>query len=319
MSDADDQSASGRQAHGQTWIGGLAGFVGLTVVWIVYQPRGEPEVGVASALPETANATDLAGFRPDAWYLPDDEFLGFVEIPAGWFLMGTDPDVDELAFDNERWSPARPQGTVDLSLFWIGRYEVTVAQFRAFVEATERRVDSEALQGPPDHPVAAVSWTDALAYSLWLEGVLSEFPLTPAWLTELLSDGWRITLPTEAEWEKAARGTDGRIYPWGNEPASNRANLGGASTRPVGDFDCPMCAFGLSDMSGNVWELTRSPYQPYPYDPTSQGDMEADALWVMRGGSFGDPLRNVRTAVRGGVDPGARRSFLGFRLAVTRF
>ncbi len=323
MSDADHPSTRGGPAEGATWLGGLAALLTLTVVtvvWIAYPPAGgaEPEVGADRALTGTGGGTDLAGFRSDVWYLPDDN-LGFVEIPAGSFLMGSDPALDDLAYDNERWSPTQAQGTVDLPLFWIARYEVTVAQFRAFVAATGRGVDSEALRGRPDHPVVAVSWTDALAYSRWLEGVLREFPRSPVWLTELLSDGWRITLPTEAEWEKAARGTDGRIYPWGNEPEANRVDFGDVGTHPVGASDCSTCAFGLSDMSGNVWELTRSPYRPYPYDPTHRGDLGADALWVMRGGSFGDPVRNVRAAARGGVDPGARRPFLGFRLVVTRF
>jgi formylglycine-generating enzyme required for sulfatase activity len=72
-------------------------------------------------------------------------------------------------------------------------------------------------------------------------------------------------------------------------------------------------------MSGNVWELTRSPYQPYPYDLEDDKDnLDLDALWVMRGGHFGDSERNVRAAIRGGVDPGARRPFIGFRLAIFR-
>jgi hypothetical protein len=88
----------------------------------------------------------------------------------------------------------------------------------------------------------------------------------------------------------------------------------------VGSFDCPECAFGLSDMSGNLWELTRSLYQPYPYDPGDDPeDLLADALWVMRGGHFADPENNVRAAVRGGVDPGARRPFIGFRVALSPF
>ena len=136
----------------------------------------------------------------------------------------------------------------------------------------------------------------------------------------MLRDGWRIGLPSEAEWEKAARGTDGWIFPWGNAPRADRANYGGATTTPVGTFDCPECPFGLADMSGNVWELTRSPYQAYPFDPTNdRDDLEEDALWVMRGGHFGDPLRYVRTAARGGIDPSARRPFIGFRVVISRF
>ncbi len=269
----------------------------------------------ASDLPE------LSGFRSDAWFLPDDDLLGFVEVPAGGFRMGSDPEADPLAFDNESWPGAETQRTVEVEAFYIGRYEVTVAQLRAFVTETGYSEDGRALQGPPDHPVVAVSWTDALAYSAWLETTLRDWPGTPRRLSERLHNGWRVSLPTETQWEKAARGTDGRTYPWGNVPSElRRANYGGTGTTPVGSFDCGECPFGLSDMSGNVWELTRSPYQPYVSDPADdRGGLDANALWVMRGGSFTDPARNVRTAVRGAVDPGARRPFIGFRVVLARF
>ncbi len=266
-------------------------------------------------------AADVPGFRSDAWYLPDDELLGFVEIPGGPFLMGSDSATDALAFENERWSDASAQGTVDLPAFFIGRYEVTVAQFGAFVDATGFRVrDDQTLGAPPDHPVSAVSWPDALAYCHWLETTLKAWPQAPPPLGELLRDGWRVSLPSEAQWEKAARGTDARIYPWGNDARPDRANVQASGTTPVGSFECPECPFGLFDMSGNVWEWTRSPYQLYPYDPTDDRDnLDADALWVMRGGHFGDRDIYVRAAVRGGADPGVRRPFIGFRLVVSRY
>jgi formylglycine-generating enzyme required for sulfatase activity len=209
---------------------------------------------------------------------------------------------------------------VDLPAFYIGRYEVTVGQYRAFVEATGHSVDPQALQGAPDHPASFVSWPDALAYARWLERQIAEGAAAPENLRRLLAEGWTITLPSEAEWEKAARGTDARIFPWGNEPRRDRANFGTLSAAPVGSIACPECAHGLADMSGNVWEYTRSPYQPYPYDESDDAaDLETDALWVMRGGSFGDSEQNVRAAIRGGADPGVRRDFIGFRLAITRY
>ncbi len=280
-----------------------------------------PDTGAAdAALVPIAAPDDLDGFRSDAWFLPDDALLGFVEIPAGPFRMGSDPAVDALAFENERWNDARAQGSLDLPAFFLGRFEVTVAQFRAFVDATGFGTDDAALWGPPTHPVTSVSWPDALAYCRWLDATLRDWRDTPPPLGRLLRDGWRVSLPSEAQWEKAARGTDGRVYPWGNTPRRDGANYSGSGTRAVGAAPCPACAFGLADMGGNVWEWTRSPYQPYPYDETNdRADLGVDALWVMRGGSYADSAQNVRAAVRGGGDPGARRPFMGFRIAISRF
>ncbi|MCY4645419.1 MAG: SUMF1/EgtB/PvdO family nonheme iron enzyme [Gammaproteobacteria bacterium] len=261
----------------------------------------------------------LPGFRADLGQLPDDPLLGFVEIPAGPFLMGSDPAIDTLAYDIERWSPGRPQGTVEVPAFFIGRGEVTVAQFRAFSEGTGYEADPQTLAGPPLHPVSFVSWPDALAYCRWLEELLRESPATPPELRRLLTDGWRVTLPTEAQWEKAARGDDGRIFPWGNELRADRANFATGRPAPVGEMACRECPYGLGDMSGNVWEWTRSPWQPYPYDEADDREgLEGDALWVMRGGSFSEPVRNVRAAIRGAAGPDVRREFIGFRVVIAR-
>jgi formylglycine-generating enzyme required for sulfatase activity len=228
--------------------------------------------------------------------LPD-----FVEIPGGPFVMGADRTRDPQAFDNERWSAVSGEGTVDVPTFYIARHEITVAQFTAFARATSWRGDARALAAPSTNPVTFVAWPDALAYCRWLSATL----------------GRRVRLPTEAEWEKAARGTDGRIYPWGNEPRRDRANYESTGTTPVGQFACPECTYGLADMSGNVWEWTSSPYQPYPYDAADdRANLDADALWVIRGGHFGDGARLVRTTARTGADPGVRRHSIGFRVVV---
>ncbi len=264
-------------------------------------------------------ARSQVGFRPDLWSLPGDALLGFVEIPAGQFQMGSNPLIDPLAFENERWSEAQRQGSPDIPAFYMGRYEVTIAQFKAFAEEANYRVDPQALTGSPDNPVAFVSWTDALAYTRWLNTVLQASDNTPLELTQLLRNGWHISLPDEAQWEKAARGTDGRIYPWGNQPRKDRANYGSTSVVAVGSFRCPECPYGLKDMSGNVWEWTRSPYQPLPFNTDDDREsLPEDALWIMRGGAFSDDANNIRAAVRGGADPGARREFIGFRVAITR-
>ena len=291
----------------------------VLVLGVTACERSAPSESATASLPPLPDVLD--GFRADAWFLPDDDLLGFVEVPAGPFTMGSDPAIDPRAFENERWSPDQAQGRVDLPAFAIGRYEVTVAQFLAFAGAAgvAVAVDAETLRGAPDQPVGSVSWPDALAYCRWLDATLREWAGTPAVLRKWLDAGWRITLPSEAEWEKAARGADGRVYPWGEVPRRDRGNFGGTDApTPAGSFDCPECPFGLGDMSGNVWELTRSPYQPYPYDENDDtGDLAADALFVMRGGSFMDPEGNVRAAVRGGADPGVRRPFIGFRVVIT--
>ena len=274
-------------------------------------------IGVALQLYFRGNLPGSA--VPPAPLTASVELPGFVEIPAGQFTMGSDKTTDPLAFDNERWSPTEARGTVNLPAFYIGRNEITVSQFEAFVAATGRKVDAQALASPPTHPVAFVSWPDALAYCGWLEGVMKDSPNTPRGLKERLEGGWHVMLPSEAEWEKAARGPDGRRYPWGNEAPGGRANLRGQGTVPVGSISCGECAYGLSDMSGNVWEWTRSPYQPYPYDPADDNTtIGSDALWVMRGGAFNDNDQMGRTTTRGAADPGARRAFIGFRVVISR-
>ena len=261
-------------------------------------------------LPGTAKAQAPAAGRP----LVTDVMPTFVEVPAGPFIMGS---AVASAFDNERWSPAAGDGIVDVAAFLIGRHEVTGWQFAAFASATGWHAEARALSGPADHPVTHVSWTDALAYCRWLEAQLKASPATPARVAQALRDGWRVTLPTEAQWEKAARGGERRVYPWGDAPRRDRGNFEGTGTSPAGQFACPECPFGLSDMSGNVWEWTRSPYQPYPYDERDdRSGLDADALWVIRGGHFGDPARLARTTARGAAEPGARRPFIGFRVVI---
>lgn len=256
------------------------------------------------------------------WFLPQDELGGFVHIPAGTFLMGSNPAQDRLAFENERWSPQLRQGRVDLPDYYIGHFEVTAGQFRAFVEATGYRHDN--ITDTQDMlPIVNVSWTDALAYCRWLERSLREEAETFPQLRQLLLDGWHISLPNEAQWEKAARGFGSRVYPWGNQPRSDRANYDSTGLRPVGSFECPECAYGLADMSGNVWELTRSPFQPYPFEPSPFDSprqdplaLDEDPLWVIRGGSYRDKANLVRGAVRGGIEPGVRLDNIGFRLVL---
>ena len=299
----------------RTWRARIGKLLALLSIFVLCLQS----VSAQNATSSARLASQLQGFGPEVWFLPDDELLGFVAIPEGSFPMGSNPLIDPMAFENERWSATRRQGIVELPEYYIARYETTTAQFAAFVEATGYRADPQALQKELNHPAAFVSWTDAVAYARWLDKTLREAPSLAQPLRDFLTQGGHVTLPNEAEWEKAAKGGDSRIYPWGNQMQPQRANVAGTGTMAVGSFSCPECLFDLKDMSGNVWEWTRSPYQDYPFDATNvRGNLSEDALWTMRGGAYNDAANNARAAVRGAADPGARRPFIGFRVVLSK-
>lgn len=282
------------------------------------QRQGNSSMDESASMNAAVNAPNYAGFDQDRWYLPDDGMLGFVEIPAATFTMGSNPALDAMAYENERWSTSQRQGSVSLPDYYIGRYEVTQDQFKAFQRATGTTSVAASSDLPGNYPVSNITWAEALAYGRWLERQMRESDSTPSALRVQLGRGAHITLPDEAEWEMAARGTDARIFPWGSEPTSQFANFGGGTVAQVGAKNCPPCAHGLADMSGNVWELTRSPLQDYPYDPTDDfANLGRDPIYVMRGGSYAESINNVRAAVRGGVDPGVRSPTIGFRLVLS--
>jgi len=275
------------------------------------------------AVRERIEAGDVLGqlgdprFRADAWYLPDEPLLGFVPIPAGKFWMGSDPRVERCAKEHET-----PQHELDLPEYWMGRYPVTVAQFRAFVEDYHyKSVSPNSLSGLPHYPVGGVTWYEALDYCRWLTAKMKTWAGTPARLKELLSAGWQVLLPSEAQWEKAARGYDGRIYPWGNEPDPDRANTkenGVGETCVVGCFPGGASPYGLLDMIGNVWEWTLSLGKPYPYSLTeAREDLNnKDLRRVLRGGSFYGDQSFVRCACRSWFAPPGRDGYGGFRVAL---
>ena len=260
-------------------------------------------------------------FRPDAWYLPDEPLLGFVEIPAGPFVMGSNEYCNET-----------PQHTLTLPRYYMARYAVTVAQWRAFVEArghTPKEADS--LRGLANHSVVWITWHEALAYCHWLTECLRAWSGTPEPLATLLrQEGCRVLLPSEAEWEKAARGTDARQYPWGADADPNGANCwdtGIGAITPVGCFPQGTSPYGLEDMSGNVWEWTRSLWGEnsaastfaYPYNPQDgREQLQApDAiLRVLRGGVYWDPSQSVRCAYRDRNDARDFHYGIGFRVVV---
>lgn len=294
-------------------------FMSLATLFVAYHLQQQaPEPAAEQESGSVVPAESVPGFLDDFWFLPAEDNLGFVEIPAGPFTMGSNPGLDRMAYANERWSDLRRQGEVDLPAYLISRYETTVAQFAAYVDDTGAFIDGLSLAENPSMPITNITWTEAMAYTRWLDDKLRNSPDTPAAIRQRLDNGARVTLPSEAEWEKAARGTDGRIFPWRNLPAESVANFNNDALRPVNALDCDQCVWGLNDMAGNVWEMTRSPLQSYPFTTEDDADnLVEDPLFAMRGGSYSDGLANIRTAVRGGVDPGTRSPIIGFRIAIS--
>lgn len=230
-------------------------------------------------------------------------------IPAGPFTMGSPGKaVDEDAAE-------RPPHEVTLPAYYIDKCEVTTAQYAAFLNATGKLQDgagrpfvwqNEDFQlqrvgdkwqpkaGLENYPMVFVTWYGALAYAQWA--------------------GKR--LPTEAEWEKAARGTDSRRYPWGNDFDQSRMIFGQDKLGPVGSRPNGASPFGVLDMAGNAWEWTSSLFKPYPYDAKDgREDPQAEGRRVARGGSWtGEPFI-ATTTYRFRPEPGFAHSYLGFRCA----
>jgi len=216
-----------------------------------------------------------------------------VLIPAGEFIMGS-----------KDYNNGKPQRRVYLDAYYIDVYPVTVAQYRRFCKETKREMPSSPSWGWIDnHPIVNVSWNDAKAYCDWA--------------------GKR--LPTEAEWEKSARGTDGRKYPWENEWDArkcrcSRNNWGDAgSTSPVGSFPQGISPYGVYDMAGNVWEWCADWYDKgyYSISPKSNPTGPSSGQFrVLRGGSWFDGTPDsIRVSYRDRYDPMNMFDVVGFRCA----
>ena len=268
-------------------------------------------------------------FDPNRCHLPADDWLGFVHIPADpAFAIGTrkadrarvgkatgeDADDDEI---NDIVTPT-PE-------FYIARFPVTVAQFKSFVQATQFEArDADALRDPESRPVRYVNWHEALAYAEWLTTVLAtSSALGGSPVARLVREQrWQVTLPSELEWEKAARGEQrNAVFPWGDTAGPDRANYDDSNidnTSAVGSF--PANSFGLHDMVGNVWEWTRSVYgSDYPYQPDDgREDLRAhdDPARVVRGGAWYFNRSSARCAFRRGDAPDLRYDYVGFRVVL---
>jgi Sulfatase-modifying factor enzyme 1/TIR domain len=227
-------------------------------------------------------------------------FLGIplVLIPEGPFLMGSDRKKDMDAFVAET-----PQHVVNVGDYWIGKYPVTVMEYAYFLQATHSQIpdDWSKQLKKPDHPVVSISWYDAIAYVQWLANVT----------------GKRFVLPSESQWEKAARGTDGQFYPWGDQWYHGRANTRDEEkfgTTQIGEYPEGISPFGIWDMAGNVWEWTRTTFHLYPYQEEQNDENPTDK--VLRGGSWHFPLKYARAAFRYKSDAATVKGYNGMRLAM---
>jgi formylglycine-generating enzyme required for sulfatase activity len=251
-----------------------------------------------------------------------------VFVPAGEFRMGRnlekdplvkEPDVGDAVFEGAyAVGYSGPEHVIPQPDFYIAKTPVTHAQYAAFLQDTDfarpkRWRSNMPPKGKEDLPIVYVSWHDAVAYCRWL--------------VECTGKPYR--LPTEPEWEKAARGTDGRIYPWGDGWDSERCNTAEAQVNkitPVGAFPQGASPYGVLDMAGNVWEWTSSlwgkdwyrPTYTYPYDATDGRESPgADdrVCRVLRGGSFAYTGGFARCAYRYKNFPQSVSDGIGFRVA----
>ncbi len=339
----------------------VGGTVALTlVVFVLMAMSGKapvpatPSPAASSAPTLTTIPTQLVTQPPTkvaATQTPSDETKMFwdkdgmtlIYIPAGKFPLGSGENDPEASEDE------KPQLIVDLDAFWIDQTEVTVAQFQDFVKDTNYQTDAErgccegkyakpggtvfapwayfvkdaywkspegiaAPDALPRRPVVQVSWNDAVAYCKWV--------------------GRR--LPTEAEWDKAARGTQGLIYPWGNEFEAGQVNFcdkncaanwhnrnvndGFERSNNVGEFLKGASGYGVFDMSGNVREWVNDFYDfrgYYRYPTDNPTGPETGDMHVMRGGSWLDPADRVRASAREAGMPDSRNDAVGFRCAMS--
>ena len=223
----------------------------------------------------------------------------WITIPAGPFQMGSDPAGDVVPYENET-----PQHRVYVDAFQLARTHVTNAQYAAFVSASGHArpghwLNGEIPAGLADHPVTYVNWYDAQAFCQWAG----------------------VRLPSEVEWEKAARSEDARIWPWGNQPPdAHRCNFDKhiSTTSPVHQFPQGASPYGALDLAGNAWEWTNSLAFGYPYEAhDGRENLTESGARIVRGGSYTHTARDIRAADRHSFVPSTQDEYIGFRVART--
>ncbi len=258
----------------------------------LYTESQRPNPRVQSARPPSRAGQSVAPARTQKSGKPKN-IPGMVYVNAGEFIMGS----------NERWDDESPEHISRTGAFYIDLHEVTNADYKKFVDATKRKpphhwAQGNILKGKENHPVTYVSWFDANDYCQWT--------------------GKR--LPDEQEWEKAARGEDGNIYPWGNFwtlDKSNNPYKYSTGTEPVGSYSDGRSIYGLYDMSGNVWEWVDAYYLPHPGNTIPKSEYGKDKR-VLKGGSWFDCLSygcglSAPTFNRSFFNPEVKNNSFGFR------
>lgn len=298
------------------------------------RPGVEVISGVQSALVEIASSLTALGKervvagdalnylgdpRPGVGVKDDVPDIVWCTVPAGPFLMGNTGETDSMAYEWEM-----PQQSVNLLAFAVSKYLITNAQYQAFVHdgaytehwrncwtaAGWQWKEQNSIEGPrriggdfnlANHPVVGVSWYEAVAFCRWLTKKL----------------GRSTMLPTEAQWEKAARGKDGRLFPWGPEITPEHANYedtGIGSSSAVGIFPKGESPCHVLDAAGNVWEWTITEWTQNYQQYKSDDDLEGDAPRMFRGGPWDNAAEYLRCASRGYGDPNFRGHHIGFRI-----
>lgn len=292
------------QAVADTKVQGEEKFV--DVMRRAAQPAKKATETEALTLPkQTGESESFHSLEDSKFYLSTttgEDGATMVLVPAGKFMMGSKED-DKSAQEAEK-----PSHSVELDAYYLDQYEVTTTRYAIFLQKTNRVASAywskQVLERHGEKPIIGVDWYDATAYCSWA--------------------GKR--LPTEAEWEKAARGTDQRLYPWGNvAPNHQLANYDRGSDfnnyevlTNVGSYKDGRSPYGAYDMAGNVWEWTADWYDEnyYRYEQRSMSNPKGPSSGqhrVVRGGAWGDASGRMRSAIRYRRSATARHDFLGFR------